>query len=249
MRLETMRADLQGGEGSSAALLGAYRGRCLVGAVFFQLQAGRSGILGLPVVLSDEPAETPRSLLGAAARRLAGEDARLIYAILEKETDAEVDLLRQTGFKHLAHLLYLVAPESEFPRRPPGMPARFRALCAGQSPAVGKSCGSDLPADDGLSGPGNGPRRGRCSGGLSPDGRVRCEPLADRARRRRRRRLLAPDRSSATPESGAGLHGGGACGRGASDGAIRSPGTRNGRRTRLDDGGSCWPLTRPTCPP
>ncbi len=116
MRLETMRTDLRGGESSSATLLGAYRGRRLVGRSFSQLQAGRSGIVGFPSALSEESLETPRSLLEVAAQRLAGEGARLIYAILEKETDAEVDLLRQTGFKHLAHLLYLAAPESEFPR-------------------------------------------------------------------------------------------------------------------------------------
>ncbi len=116
MRLETMRTDLQGGDSSSGILLGAYRGRRLVGAVFSQLQAGRSGIVGLPGTLSEAPPGTPRSLLEAAAQRLAGEGARLIYTILEQESEAEVDLLRQTGFTHLAHLLYLVAPESEFPR-------------------------------------------------------------------------------------------------------------------------------------
>jgi ribosomal protein S18 acetylase RimI-like enzyme len=125
MRLETMRADLQGGDSASATLLGAYRGRRLVGAVFSQLQAGRSGVVGLPGTFSDEPPATPRTLLGTAAERLAGEGARLVYAILEQETEAEVDLLRQTGFKHLAHLLYLVAPESEFPRVRPESPLDF----------------------------------------------------------------------------------------------------------------------------
>jgi ribosomal protein S18 acetylase RimI-like enzyme len=115
MRLETMRTDLQGGDSSAGSLLGAYRGWRLVGAVFSQLQAGRSGIVGLPGTFSEEPPETPRSLLEAAAQRLAEEGARLIYAILERETEAEVDLLCQTGFQHLAHLLYLVAPESEYP--------------------------------------------------------------------------------------------------------------------------------------
>ena len=115
MRLETMRTDLQGGDSPPATLLGAYRGRRLVGAVFAQLQAGRSGVIGLPGALSGEPPATPRSLLAMAAQRLAAEGARLIYAILEKATEAEVDLLRQIGFKHLAHLLYLVARESEFP--------------------------------------------------------------------------------------------------------------------------------------
>jgi ribosomal protein S18 acetylase RimI-like enzyme len=119
MRLETMRADLRVGDSAPATLLGAYRGRRLVGTVFSQLQAGNSGIIGLPGILSDESPATSRSLLGAAAERLAGQGARLIYAILEKETEAEVDLFRQTGFKHLAHLLYLVAPESEFPRARP----------------------------------------------------------------------------------------------------------------------------------
>ena len=57
MRLETMRTDLQGGDSSSGILLGAYRGRRLVGAVFSQLQAGRSGIVGLPGTLSEAPLE------------------------------------------------------------------------------------------------------------------------------------------------------------------------------------------------
>ena len=129
MRLETMRADLRDGEPASAILLGAYRGGWLVGAVFSQLQAGRSGVVGLPGAFAGEPRGTLRSLLAAAAERLAGQGARLIYAILEHPAEAEVDLLRQTGFHHLAHLLYLVAPDSEFPPVRPESPLDFEPYC------------------------------------------------------------------------------------------------------------------------
>jgi len=125
MRLETMRADLDGGDAPSATLLGAYRGRRLVGAVYCQLQAGRSGIVGLPGTVSGEPAASSRSLLGAAAEWLAQQDARLIYALLEQETEAEVGLVGEVGFQPLAHLLYLVAQEPEFPLVRPESPLEF----------------------------------------------------------------------------------------------------------------------------
>ena len=159
MRLETMRADLHAGGSSSAILLGAYRGRRLVGTVFSQFQAGNSGIVGLPGTLSDESPATSRSLLGAAAEGLAGQGARLIYAILERETEAEVDLFRQTGFQHLAHLRYLVAPESEFPRAGPESSLEFEPYSPANHPRLARR-GSDLPADAGLSGVGSRPRGG-----------------------------------------------------------------------------------------
>ena len=77
------------------------------------------------------PAPLPASLanLGVAAggcgRSARGGGHRLIYAILEQETEAEIDLLRQTSFKRLAYLLYLVAPESEFPQIRPDSPLDF----------------------------------------------------------------------------------------------------------------------------
>jgi ribosomal protein S18 acetylase RimI-like enzyme len=125
MRLETMRADLRGGDEPCTTLLGAYRGRRLVGAIYYQLQAGRSGIVGLPGTFSDEPAATLQSLLAVAADGLMRQDVRLIYVLLERETEAEIDLVRQTGFTQLAHLLYLVAQEPEFPQAHPESPLEF----------------------------------------------------------------------------------------------------------------------------
>ena len=96
-------------------LLGAYRGDRLVGAVYSQIQPGRTASLWPPQVVAQESSDTATAMLDAAAARLAARDVQIIQAVLRPDSQPDADVLREGGFQYLSDLLYLVCLDGGFP--------------------------------------------------------------------------------------------------------------------------------------
>ena len=128
-QVEMILAGLASGEVSPQGLLGAHRDGRLVGAVFCQVQPGKTAVVDPPRTVADEPAETAVRLLEAACRLLAGHRVRLAQALLQPDRTAERSVLLAGGFNHLTDLVYLVCGESEFPTTVPVCPIEFEPYC------------------------------------------------------------------------------------------------------------------------
>lgn len=107
-----------------AGLFGAYRKGRLVGALFSQLQPGKTATLWLPRVELAQPAAADR-LLGAACDWFRCSGVRIGQVLLESASPAEEELLLRWGFPYLADLFYLVSLEEQFPAVPPVTPLEF----------------------------------------------------------------------------------------------------------------------------
>ncbi|MHC4177084.1 MAG: GNAT family N-acetyltransferase [Planctomycetota bacterium] len=125
-QMETYSPASAGTGLSPSVLLGAHRGGDLVGAVFSQIQPGKTAILWPPRIATDEPAATAAKLLGAACDHLARQPVCMAQALLETEAPPDAPTLLEGGFERLAKLFYLVSPEGEFPNRPPQGPLDFQ---------------------------------------------------------------------------------------------------------------------------
>ncbi len=116
----TLLAGSAAGNVPMAGLLGAWNAARLVGAVWAQLQPGRSGVLWPPRVAEGEPPQTALALLAAANGFLHEHQVTVAQALLQDAGAPEAALLVQGGYQHLADLLYQVSTDAYFPaRRPP----------------------------------------------------------------------------------------------------------------------------------
>ncbi|NLX94773.1 MAG: GNAT family N-acetyltransferase [Rhodopirellula sp.] len=129
---EQLRAaadDLRSGAASLDAFLEARRGTRRVGAVYGQVQPGRSAVLWLPGLVRGETVQTADRLLAAALDRVSRSRVRIAQVALEQVGPSDDALLRAHGFTFLADLLYLVSLEVEFPHRRPSSPLEFFPYC------------------------------------------------------------------------------------------------------------------------
>jgi len=111
-------------------LLGAYRNNRLVGAVFSQVQPGKTAAVWPPRVVPGEPRITSEKLLEATCDFLENQDVYLAQALIATDSASDKVLLRSGGFKPLADLLYLVSLLEDFPDAPPPGPLRFEPYTA-----------------------------------------------------------------------------------------------------------------------
>jgi len=111
-----------------AFLLGAWRSGRLVGALFGEVQPGRTALLQMARVVPEEPSRSAALLLQEACTRLDRAGVCLVQVLLEKE-DAERDgpVLQQSGFSRLAELFYLVCLPADFPQEFPAAPLSFES--------------------------------------------------------------------------------------------------------------------------
>ena len=110
-----LRTELQamlGAEPSTevSTLLGAYRDKRLVGAVYHRLQSGRVATVWVPRTIAPEPLQTAVSLLQASLEQIAQGEVDLVQSLLEINAVADFDTLQSVGFRHVADLLYLACP-------------------------------------------------------------------------------------------------------------------------------------------
>ena len=106
-------------------LLAAHRGGQLVGAVWAQIQPGRTAFLFPPQALEGEPAETVAALLHVLVGRLDQRRCRVVQVLLPTDHGPTFDLLRSAGFEHYADLLYLASDQRSFPDQPPQTELEF----------------------------------------------------------------------------------------------------------------------------
>ncbi len=100
-------------------LLRARRGNRVVGAIWAQLQPGKTAFMSLPHIGAGEPVATAAALLDALLKVLAVRQTRLAQALLTTDFGEEFDLLRAAGFEHFADLLYMASVERAFPDHAP----------------------------------------------------------------------------------------------------------------------------------
>lgn len=117
----TLLASSAAGALPMAGLFDARRGDELVGAVWAQIQPGKTGVLWPPRVKPNESPRTALELMAAADAFFARHAVSLAQTLLEDARSADAALLKQGGYEHLADLLYLVCTEAYFPpTRPDG---------------------------------------------------------------------------------------------------------------------------------
>jgi len=126
-QVETLLADAASGAASVEGLLGARSGGRLVGAVFSQIQPGKTAAVHTPRIIPHQPATTAEKLLDAACDWLNRRQVHMVQVLLRTDDRADHALLRRGGFDYLADLLYLVSLEGEFPTSPPKGPLQFEA--------------------------------------------------------------------------------------------------------------------------
>jgi ribosomal protein S18 acetylase RimI-like enzyme len=124
-QVQLLANDLASGNLPHESLLLACREDSMVGAVFAQVQPGRSASLWPPGIAPSEPASTGQSLLAASLDWLASQSVCIVQVVLETVTPDDTALLGALGFRFLADLLYLVCLEIEFPLRQPVGPLQF----------------------------------------------------------------------------------------------------------------------------
>ncbi len=151
-----MSGGIRSGEISPAGLLGAHRGRRLVGAVLAQVQQGKTAVLWPPRTVRGELPATARLLLDASCQWLALQDVQLAHALLASVNPAEESLLCSAGFDRLATLLYLVSSEADFPTSTPDGPLAFEPYHRDNHPRLARLVDAtydqtmDCPALNGL---------------------------------------------------------------------------------------------------
>jgi len=128
--LESLSAEAESGPVAAEGLLGAYRGGRLVGAVFSQLQPGKTAMVWPPQTVADEPPATAEMLLTAACRWLARREVRIAQILLRPDLATDEATWRRVGFKPLSDLLYLVSQENQFPTHLPKGPLTFQIYSA-----------------------------------------------------------------------------------------------------------------------
>jgi len=128
--MESLLADADSSPLAAEGLLGAYRSGRLVGAVFSQLQPGKTALVWPPRTLAGEPATTDEKLLQAACEWLGRRGVRVAQILLQPDYPTDETTWRRVGFEPLADLLYLVSQESRFPTCLPKGPLTFEAYSA-----------------------------------------------------------------------------------------------------------------------
>jgi mycothiol synthase len=105
-------------------LIEARREGRLIGAIWAQLQPGRSAAVWPPRSTTNEPG-VEKILLAAAVDYLSGQDVGFAQALLSAEDSTNGSWLLEAGFEHAADLLYLASLQNVFPRQRPASELEF----------------------------------------------------------------------------------------------------------------------------
>jgi ribosomal protein S18 acetylase RimI-like enzyme len=153
-RIESLAA--QGSQDPLAGLLEARRGERQVGAVFAQLQPGKSALIWPPGLVPGEPSTTAKALVDSACDWLAEAGVHEAHALLADCSGADDVLFASCGFSRLADLLYLVSERADFPKTRPESPLRLEAYSPAEHTRLARLVEAtyehtlDCPALDGV---------------------------------------------------------------------------------------------------
>ncbi|MBN2023258.1 MAG: GNAT family N-acetyltransferase [Pirellulales bacterium] len=120
-QVETLLA----GEITHDGLWAARRDGRLVGAVYGQIQPGRTALAWPPRLAPGERPETAGRLLDVLDAQLSQCGVALTTMLLERIDPADHEVLSAGGYSFLTELLYLVAGEDDFPASEPNNPLEF----------------------------------------------------------------------------------------------------------------------------
>jgi ribosomal protein S18 acetylase RimI-like enzyme len=112
-------------DGGNSGLLGAYRADELVGAIFTQLQPGKTAQVWLPGLVAGEPTETAVRLIHEMNSWLHGREIEMAQMLFEQIGEPEERLMAEGGYDYLTDLLYLVCLPEEFPKSVPNSALKF----------------------------------------------------------------------------------------------------------------------------
>ena len=87
----------------------------LVGAIFAQLQPGKTAQVWLPRLVPGEPPETAVQLMQEMNSWLQEQHVEMAQMLFEQISEAEECLLAKGGYDYLTDLLYLACLPEEFP--------------------------------------------------------------------------------------------------------------------------------------
>lgn len=124
-QVESLLAAAGQNEATLQGLFCSLAGECLVGAVFTEVQPGRTAAVWLPRVTPDAPSGTAGALMAAACEWLENQDVAMAQTLLATVPEPDQNVLASARFVHLAELLYLVASKDQFPNRQLGGTLQF----------------------------------------------------------------------------------------------------------------------------
>jgi len=126
-QVDAMLASVAEDESTLAGLLEARRGGKRAGAVFAQVQPGKTALVWTPSLVEGEPLATASRLLEAVSAFLVDRDVQMAYVLMETVSEADDTLLRAGGYESLSELLYMVSSAEDFPAERPPMSLTFES--------------------------------------------------------------------------------------------------------------------------
>lgn len=116
--VEQMLHAVAQGRRSLDGLLIGHRDGQLVGAVWAEIQPGRTANVWPPQVAGNRCSEIDAPLLAEMTRFLAASHVRMAQSLLTADATSTAESLRGAGFEHLTDLLYLMSTTAQFPTAP-----------------------------------------------------------------------------------------------------------------------------------
>jgi mycothiol synthase len=106
-------------------LFGAFREQKMVGAIFAQLQPGKTALVWLPRLMPEEAPATAVQLLEAMNSWLQQQQVELAQMVVEQITESDERCLMVGGYGYLTDLLYLACLPEKFPTVRPNSDLEF----------------------------------------------------------------------------------------------------------------------------
>ena len=101
----------------------------LVGAIYWQLQPGKAGMIWPPGLRGGDRVAAGQ-LLQAACESLTGHGAQMVQCLLRPGSGSATASLEAAGFEHLAELYYMASLAADFPQSPPSTQLVFEPYAA-----------------------------------------------------------------------------------------------------------------------
>lgn len=134
--VEQMLHAVAQGRRSLDGLLTAHRDDQLVGAVWAEIQAGRTANVWPPQTAADCRAEIDAALLAEMMGFLRRSNVKMAQALLAADETTTAKSLRAAGFEHLTDLLYLMATTAQFPTAPVARELTFEPIRSHDEPRL-----------------------------------------------------------------------------------------------------------------
>ena len=130
-------AERESGGDDLGGVLTARCGGTIVGAIWAQVQAGRTAVLWPPATLHGEASELNAPLIAAALEFLESAGTALAQTLLRGSEMPLASAFQNAGFEKLTDLVYLVAPACT-PTASPSWPLQFEPYRSSERARLGR---------------------------------------------------------------------------------------------------------------